>query len=315
MVFPAVDRPRVTLVVNPSAATGTAHRHVTGVVERLGRHVDLVTTVGASAQETRALVARYRDASDAIVVLGGDGTAHEAVQELAQTNVPLAVIPAGTGNDISAQLGWPADPLAAADAIGRAIVVGSHRRIDLGHIDVEPGDTNRGKATRAASPWWVGVLSAGFDSAVNELANRMRWPAGRRRYDIAIAIETVRLRPHHYRVQVDDDAFELDANLITVCNGPRYGGGIQIAPTARLDDGRFTICIARPVNRRTLARLAPKLQTGEHVSHASISFRTGQRVRIESDRIAYADGERIGELPLSTHIVASALTMVVPGRG
>ncbi len=254
---------------------------------------------GASPSESADLLAAVAGSCDAVVVLGGDGIVHLALQALALGQTPLGIIPAGTGNDMVDVLGLPADPMSAADAVLAALDAGSVRRLDLGRTD-----TGR---------WWATVLCAGFDSAVNERADRLRWPRGPHRYDVAIVAEIVRLAPRRFRVEIDDVTLDLAATLVAVGNAPQYGGGKRMTPEARMDDGEFAVTIVGPVSRMTLARLAPTLPRAGHIGHPAVHTYTATSVRLEApSTLAYADGERIGPLPLSTTCIAGALPVLVP---
>jgi diacylglycerol kinase (ATP) len=296
-----MSRPRVTLLVNPAANTGRAARLAVPVAARLERVADVRVVQADSATGSAELAAEAVDSSDALVVLGGDGIVHQALPALARTEVPLGIVPAGTGNDSAVSIGLPRDPLAAADAIADALAAHRVRRVDLGRADTDDGPR-----------WWLTVLCGGFDSAVNERANKMRWPRGPRRYDVAIAIEAARLGPRPYTLSLDGVETTFEATIVTVCNTPRYGGGKLIAPSAEIDDGRFEVCVIAPVSRLTLVQLASKLDRGAHVGHPAVSFFSATRVRFDAPRIAYADGERIGPLPLSTECVPAALAVLAP---
>lgn len=254
---------------------------------------------GSSAAESAALLASVAGACDAVVVLGGDGIVHLALQALALGDTPLGIIPAGTGNDTADVLGMPSAPLDAADAVLAALDAGSVRRISLGRTD--PGR------------WWATVLCAGFDSAVNERANHMRVPRGPRRYDIAIAAELLRLRPRPFVIGLDDRELRLSATLVAVGNGPQYGGGKRITPDARMDGDRFAVTVVGPVSRLTLARLAPTMPHAGHIGHPAVRTYTAHRVSLVApNTVGYADGERVGELPLATTCVPGALPVLVP---
>jgi diacylglycerol kinase (ATP) len=261
--------------------------------------VDHLTMVEASTvEESRALMVRARDAGlDLVVVLGGDGSAHQGVQFCAEHNVPLAVVPAGTGNDLVRALGLPMESLAAADALVEAIVAGRRQRIDLGRVGGE---------------WFASVLCAGFDSAVNERVNRMKWPHGRGRYDLAIVAELAALRPKPLVLDTDDGRVELDATLIAVGNTAFYGGGIPVCPAADPRDGLFDVTVVGRTSRLDLVRILPTLRTGKHVTHPAVRTFRSRRVAIGGDSgwIAYADGERMGPLPITAECVAGALEIV-----
>lgn len=290
---------RVALVVNPASGVGRAARLATAVAARLGAAATVEMHQGASAEESAGLLSAVARECDAVVVLGGDGIVHLAAQALAHGDTPLGIVPAGTGNDVADSLGLPADPLAAADAVAVALDAGSVRRIDLGRTD--------------EGRWWVTVLCAGFDSAVNERANRMRWPKGPRRYDIAIVAEVLRLRPRPFRLEIDGTEFDDPALLVAVGNGPQYGGGKRITHGAEMDDGTFLVSVVSPVRRLEFIRVAQSLPRAGHIGHRSLTQHVARRIRIFApDTPAYADGERVGLLPVSTECVPGALPVLVP---
>jgi diacylglycerol kinase (ATP) len=303
-------RPSIALVVNPAANKGAALRVGGRVAERLRTGAEVQVLVGNSPAESVALLTRAAAEADAVIVCGGDGIAHLAANALAEGNVPLGVVPAGSGNDSAAVLGMPADPLLAADCLLTALLAGSSTRIDLGYCTGVP------VAPTASGRWWLTMLYAGFDSGVNERANRMRWPAGPRRYDLAIAAELVRLRSHRMRLCLDELELDGPLTLVAVGNGPRYGGGKLMCPTATVDDGSFDVTVVGPVSRLTLARLAPKLPRAGHIGHPAVSQYRAREVSLDAAGvICYADGERVGPLPVRTSCVPRALPVLVPVAG
>jgi len=288
------------MVVHPASGLGRAGRIADTVAERLrGAVDDLVTVAATSVEESRRLMDRAHDvALDVLVVVGGDGSAHQGVQFCADTGVALGVVPAGTGNDLARTLGAPKDPLAATDRLVAALQVGERSTMDLGRV--------------AGGPWFAGVLCAGFDSAVNERANRMRWPVGSRRYDLAILAELAKLRSGRLSVTQDGEHTELEATQIAIGNIPHYGGGIPVCPDADPTDGLFDITLVRGAKRRDLVKMLPGLRTGNHVHHPLVTTSRAREVRIGEDNgwVAYADGERIGPLPVEVSLVPGALTVI-----
>lgn len=302
-----MSRPRITLVVNPASNRGAAAGVGNRVAEHLGVAADVRVLSGSSQAESVALLAQAADGADAVVVCGGDGIAHLAANALAEGDTPLGIVPAGSGNDTAAALGLSDDPLLAADQLLAALLAGSVTRIDLGFCQAAP------VAPNAAGRWWLTMLYGGFDSAVNERANSMRWPSGKRRYDVAIAAELLHLKPRWVRLKLDDTELELPATLVAVGNGPQYGGGKLMTPTARMDDGCFDITVVGQVSRLTLARLAPKLPRAGHLGHPAITRYRARSVSFAADDvICYADGERVGALPVLTTCVPAALPVLVP---
>jgi diacylglycerol kinase (ATP) len=260
----------------------------------------LVATVTADAAATSRLAAQaVQRGDDVLAVFGGDGTVHLAAQAVAGTATALAVVPGGSGNDLAAALGLPADPVAAAEHVADALRSGRRRRIDVGQV-VDGGR-------------FVTVLCTGFDASVNARANAMRWPAGPRRYDLAVLAELAALTSRPVRVRVDDSAVELEAILVAVGNGPCYGGGLRICPDAALADGLLDVIAIAAVSRRRLLRVFPSLRAGAHVREPEVTVLRGATVHIDGDPRwpVYADGEPQGTLPVNLHCEAGALTVVV----
>src|SRR5262249_56206118 len=129
----------------------------------------------------------------------------------------------GTGRGGGRGRGRPVDPLAAAAAAADAIAAGRRRAVDLGRMVPADGPPR----------WFAGVLGAGFDAVVNERANRMRFPRGPRRYDVAIFAELVRLKPRTYTIRLDGEEHVVRAVLVAVGNTAADGGGVRVVPAAR----------------------------------------------------------------------------------
>ena len=287
----------VAVLANPRAGRGRGARLAGPVHQALAAAgLDVLVLAGASgAESTRLAGDAVAQGVDAVVAVGGDGLVHCALQALAGTGVPLGIVPAGGGNDLAGALGLPVD---AAEAV-RVIAAGRHRDIDLGRTD--------------AGTWWAGVLNAGFDSAVAARAERLRRPRGPLRYDLATYLELAALRPHPMRVTLDGVTTERLVTLVAVGNSPRYGGGMLIAPGARLDDGLFHVTIGEAMTRRQLARLKPLVRAGDHVGHPRVTVHTAREVGLDApDLPAYADGEPLGPLPVAAACVPGALRVLVP---
>jgi diacylglycerol kinase (ATP) len=255
----------------------------------------LAATTGADA-ETRARAA-VAAGTGAVVAVGGDGTAHAALQAVAGTATPLALVPAGTGNDLALALGVPADPADAVGALAAGLRAGESRRFDAGRV----GDR-----------WWATVLCCGFDSAVTDRANRLRWPRGRRRYDLAVLLELARLRPHEMTVRIDDgEPRILPATMIAVGNTSWYGGGLEICPGADPADGLLDVTVVGPLTRRELIRSRPRLADGTHVQNPAVSVLRATRVELACPGVTtWADGEPVAPLPVVVECVPGALSVV-----
>lgn len=287
----------IALLTNPTAGKGRGSRSAAIALPRLQEAGFRVRQLaGRDGDEARDLAARaVADGLETLVVCGGDGMVHLAVQVLASTPTALGIIPGGTGNDVARYLGIPRnDPQAAAD-----VVVGSRvRMIDL---------------AKAGPTYFVTVLASGFDSRVNERANAMRWPRGQMRYTLATLAELRVFEPLSYTLDIDGEVRRLDAMLVAVGNGPSFGGGLRIAEGAEIDDGLLDVVVIKPMSKPELVRVYPKLYTGGHVTHPQYEHHRCRSITIAAPGIvAYADGERLGALPLTVDVVPNALRVVAP---
>ncbi|MEU7957348.1 MULTISPECIES: diacylglycerol kinase family protein [Micromonospora] len=293
----------VAVLANPVAGRGRHRALLPRVLDGLaaaGHPVELLTAHDPAGAEAACHAAVAAGAS-ALVAVGGDGTVHRALQAVGGTAVPFAPVPVGTGNDFAADAGFPADPLAAVAVIAAALRAGRTRGVDLARMTGGDG-TDR---------WYGAVLAAGFDAIVNERANRMRWPRGPRRYDLAILVELARLRPRRYTLRLDGVAHEVDAVLVAVGNGARYGGGMRICPAADLTDGLLDVVVGGRFDRRTLIRVKPRIYAGTHVTHPLASSFRARTVELAAEGITtYADGERSLDLPVRISAVPRAVRLL-----
>jgi diacylglycerol kinase (ATP) len=292
----------VVVAVNPMASFG--HRSEVGprTVERLRAAGHTVVDVGEAniellRRETERAVAA---GADALVVVGGDGMVNLGANIVAQTDTPLGIVPSGTGNDIADGLGIPVgDTEAAIDALLDAL----HRPPRV----IDAGLIRHG----GLSTWFAGVLSAGFDAIVNERANLMTRPRGRSRYIVALLRELATLRPIPYEIVADGVSFGTSAVLVSVANSRSLGGGMRIVPHAVLDDGMLDLFVVARMSRLRFLRVFPRVFSGTHTDLPEVSFRSIRTVSISApDVVAYADGERIGPLPVEISVVPGALRML-----
>ena len=252
--------------------------------------------VGRDADEARDLAkCSVADGIDTLVVVGGDGMVQLGAQAVVGSDASLGIVPAGTGNDVARYLGIPrSDPAAAADVLLRSRI----RRVDLARF----GDQH-----------FVTVMAAGFDAAVNERANAMTWPRGRMRYNIATLSELRVFRPIPYTLTLDGAVRTLEAMLVAVGNGPSFGGGLRIAHGARIDDGWLDVVVIGPMSKLELVRTYPKLYTGAHTGHPRYEHHRVRTATVDAPGVvAYADGERVGPLPVSIGVAPGALKVLVP---
>ncbi|WP_460788396.1 diacylglycerol/lipid kinase family protein [Microbacterium lacusdiani] len=309
---------RVGLVVNPTAGSGRGRRVGSAAARALmDAGAEAVSLSALDAVEALANVRRAvaEGQIDALVVVGGDGMVHLGIQALAETALPLGVVPVATGNDFAASAGLPRSPDSAIEAVRAGLVAGtSMRAVDLLRVS--------GQGVPGGERWVGGAVSAGLDGAANARANRLRWPRGSSRYVFAAVAEILGYRSWSYDVTVFDErgAVQLewrsDGALVTVANAPRIGGGIAVAPSARVDDGILDVILAADVGRLTAARIFPAMLVGRHLRSAHLTATTGRTVEIaatgarDSWPAVFGDGELVGTLPVRVELCPGVLRLL-----
>jgi diacylglycerol kinase (ATP) len=292
----------VGLIINPTAAKGNGRLVGEQVTDELAKHNVAVVNLSGS-DESAAVAAATRAIKqgdiDALLVVGGDGVVHLGVNLCAGTDLPLGIVACGTGNDIATTLGLPINDAAAA--VSQAIAkLDSPRRIDAGKANSSTGQF-----------WFIGTVSAGFDALVNRRANRMTWPKGQRRYELAMLLELASFKPIRYEAVVDGEPRVIEAMLCAVANAPCFGGGMMIAPEAKIDDGWLDLFIVHKISRPELIRIFPKVYTGAHVSHPAVEIIRAKSITLDSGLMpAFSDGEAVGHSPISVTVEPGALLVL-----
>jgi len=280
------------LVINPVSGQGKGTTVGTYVAGYLNQHKISFTIVTGNSSialgdHLRTFINKNPEC-EGIIAVGGDGLMHLVIQIAVPAQIPFTVIPAGTGNDFVRTLGWSLDSL---DEQLLSVTTTKPSSIDCGLVDGE---------------WFGAILSTGFDSIVNEKANSMQWPKGPMKYNAAIAIELPRFKPRHYEITLDDRTISTEAMLIAVANGRSYGGGMLVCPNANISDGLFDVMVLHPISKIEFMKVFPQVFAGTHISHPAVEIVRSKAVSIESKAVAYSDGERIGQLPVSAECIHDA---------
>ena len=219
-----------------------------------------------------------------VVTLGGDGTAHEAINGLMQIEdaqrPELGIVPIGSGNDFTIGAGVPAE---TAQAMERALR-GASRPIDAALIR-----DNRGR-----SEYFCNVAGIGFDGYVNIHSRGFGFLHGFPMYLAAVFMTLIRdFRTPHMKITHEAGGIELPALMLSVSNGPREGGGFQITPGARVDDGQLNFILIRKVSRLRALQLLPKIIRAEHMAEPEVTLGRTASLSLEADGplAIHLDGE------------------------
>lgn len=298
---------RLVVAINPTASFGKGREVGPAVVQTLRALGHEVTSLTEPDFEQLQEAGRKAIANkpDALIVVGGDGMVNLGTNLVVGTRVPLGIVPSGTGNDMARGMGIPHDNTEAAIEHLVAALAKPARTIDAGRITYT--DAQGDELVR----WFACMVSAGFDSVVNERANRMDYPKGPSRYTLALVLELVALKPIPYRLVLDGVPLDTRAMLVSVGNNVSLGGGMKVTPDALVDDGLLDVLVVRPLGRLEFMRIFPRVFKGTHVTDPRVTIHRVRRVRIESEvAIAYADGERIGALPIEVEVMPGALRLL-----
>jgi YegS/Rv2252/BmrU family lipid kinase len=286
----------LTLLVNPSSAGGRTLRLLPRVEQALDarRAVFRVQrTKGLDDGAEHAL--RAVEAGEVPVAVSGDGLLGAIGGAMAGSETPLGIIPGGRGNDLARVLGVPDDPeLAVA-----ALFSGHSRRIDVGE---------------ANGRRFLGIVSVGFDSEANRLANETQFLRGNLVYAYAALRTLLGWKPARFTIRVDEQRTRLTGYSIAVANNKAFGGGMYIAPDAELDDGEFDIVAVGAVSKLRYASNLPKVFKGTHVEKDEVRVFRAPHLELTASRPfpVYADGEHLTDLPASLRVLPRALTVLVP---
>jgi len=299
---------RITIILNPAAGRGQGAR-CRAELEHLLRMESESLSVEWGILETpapgtgTALAARAAAlGADLVVAAGGDGTYGEVVNGLVGTGAKLGILPLGTGNDFSRCLGLGTDLKQAVATLFQ----GMPRWIDLGRVQ---------------DRWFINIAGCGFDAVVAERINRgFRYLHGTAAYVAAVYQCLLSFRPAMMRLTLDGETREVRAMLCAIANASSYGGGIQIAPDARIDDGWFDVCLIGEVGKWEFVRVFPRAFKGAHVGHPKVTMLRARHVVIESNPPlpVLADGDISGTTPVEFTLVPHAIEVMtisdVPAR-
>ena len=274
---------RILVIVNPLAGGGKTLRLLPKIRHWLsGCPHEFSFSITGSPDEMRSeIIKAPTQGINAMLLFGGDGTVHEALPAIAKTNIPFGLLPCGRGNDLARNFKLSAN-------LKKNCNLSTNPRFyksDLPIINDTP---------------FVTVAYVGFDAEVNKLANDGKgYLGGTLGYVVCVMKALRNFRPFEVEITVDDNCLRERVMMVTIANGPFYGGGMKIAPESMMNDGSLDICIVKEISMGELLRQFPKVFKGTHIFHPRVIMKTAKTIKIVSDehRDIFADGEYVGALP------------------
>jgi YegS/Rv2252/BmrU family lipid kinase len=288
---------KLALIVNPSAGGGRAGRKLMAVQARLTElgaehRVEFTRSLDHARELARTAAAGGRTA----VAFGGDGLVGAVAGALCESDGVLGVLPGGRGNDFARTLRIPLDAVAACDVLH----TGTVRELDLGQVGERP---------------YIGIASCGFDSGVNRIANEARFVPGGLVYAYGLVRALATWKPATFTIEFDGQPPRtVTGYSVAAANSKFYGAGMMLAPTASLQDGRLEIVTIADLPRLRFLLLAPRVLRGTHVRLPIVDVVRCSEVRISASRpfAMYADGDPIGDLPVTVRALPAAVRTIVP---
>lgn len=286
----------LTLLVNPASAGGKTLKLLPRVEQALdARRIEFRVQRTRSIEHGIDQALGAVEAGEVPVVISGDGLIGAVGGAMAGAETPLGIVPGGRGNDLARVLGIPDDPIGAVEVLA----AGHARRIDVGEAN--------GKR-------FLGIVSAGFDSEANRLANETHFLRGNLVYAYAALRTLLSWKPARFTVRVDDERIRFTGYSVSVANSRAFGGGMYIAPNAELDDGEFDIVTVGEGGKLRFVGNLPKVFKGTHVEEDEVHVFRAPHLELTASQPfpVYADGEHLTDLPASLRILPKALSVLVP---
>ncbi len=290
------------VILNPAANRGKAKAVGAEVFQYFAEAgipvVNLSGETALAATEKANIMIRSQDLSG-IVAIGGDGTSQLGMNLAVPNQLPLGLIPAGSGNDQVRELGISlTDTKAAVDNIIASL--DEPRRVDAMKVSVSGREF-----------WSLGSISAGFDALCATRANSLKWPKGPNSYVAALLLELPSFKAIKYHLDVDGEKRVIDAMLCGVANVKNFGGGMKISPNSEITDGELEVFILHQVSRGRLLRIFPTVYKGGHLKFPEIEIFKAKSIKISNDSFPVTcDGELVGNAPFSAEIHPGALRLL-----
>ncbi len=277
--------PKVKIILNPMADMKNAWRvanDLRPIVMEYGE-ADWSGTVYPT-HATELAKQAGEQGYERVIAMGGDGTVHEVVNGIMQLppeqRPVLGVVPVGSGNDFAHAIGVPLQ----SDRALACALSGKPSGVDLGVMTDEHG----------RKEYFDNTLGIGFDAVVTIRSHQLPVVRGFLMYLTAV-IQTIVLNhePALMEMEIDGKPVAQSNLLLTMCNGPREGGGFAIAPEAKIDDGLLNYAMIRDVSRAMMFRLVPEVMKGTHGKFKEVTLGTCKRLSVSADHPMYihADGE------------------------
>ncbi|MFO7928707.1 MAG: diacylglycerol kinase family lipid kinase [Candidatus Humimicrobiaceae bacterium] len=290
---------RNLIIINPVAARGLPLKAKTSIEKQLKENnINYKLHISKSSQDIVLTVKKNLNNFNNFIGVGGDGTIHYIANALAGTEKNLGVIPMGSGNDISSNLGIPRDIKKSISIIKKSNI----KKMDLGIINQKY--------------YYLGVAGTGFDSEVNDLANNTKLPIkGSSKYTYAVYAKLITFRSKEFSLSYNKKNNKVHAMMVAITNLPCYGGGMRVTPESDPFDGNFDICIIKRMNKFHFVKIFPTVFEGKHILDPHVEIFRSRKIKITCNYnfSVFADGEYICKLPATFELIPKSVNIILPG--
>lgn len=284
------------LIVNPNSRSGSDADIQEGIALLEAAGIQLINTTSNSAEQTRRLIVEHCRTIDLVILGGGDGTISSAAPALYQHQLPFAILPLGTANDLARSLGMSGDLLEAFQ-----LIVKNHRsRMNLGVVN---------------GHYFFNAANIGLGVRVtHELTPEIKKQWGVFSYLAAVFAALKKNRKFRATIRVDGKTYKVSSIQLAVGNGRYYGGGNVIDEYSTIDDGKLCLYSVPPLTLWELLTLAPLLRNGKQRLTDKIFTASGQYIEINTSRLReiHADGEPVSITPALFEVIPEALEVIRP---
>ncbi len=288
---------RCKIIVNPVAGRGKTESRIPQLRQllndnRLDYDLEMTRAPGQAEEIARRAGSEY----DTVIAVGGDGTMNEVINGVMDTRTPVGFIPAGTGNDFARSLGIPLDWKKAVNVFQR----GRKTPFDVGK-DIDG--------------YFGIILGLGFPSDVMHHANTS---TNMFRGSSAITVSTLKvinkLRTYNVHITTDDADFSAAVTGVFILNTQYCGGGLQIAPEARHNDGWLDVAVMHAAGKFDFLTTLPKAYKGTHVGKSWLQFIRTKKITVTTEEVLRKDfdGNIYGQSPIEAELLPAALDVWVP---
>ena len=298
------------VIVNPTAGANSTHHKwpgISSVLKNIGLTFDFQFTEGKGHAVELARTAADKGYK-CLVAVGGDGTIHEVANGILQKSCPdptsLGIICTGTGSDLSRSIGISHDYNQACNNLANPREV----TIDVGLVEYSKKGQNLQR-------YFVNSAGIGFDATVVDATEKLpKYFGGTIPYLTGLVRSFLFYRNKEVSYKIGDQPVQKAKILsLVIANGRYFGGGMQIAPEAKLDDSLLDMVVLGNFGKIELLKNLKKVYSGAHLSLPKVKLYKDKKLVIESSQkfLLHADGEILGEGPVAFSLLPKALTLLV----